>query len=152
MYTSTAERFMDKSVSPTSSEINELLGREACERLLKFEIFMKNSYDLIRQLKFPFGNNYGWGYKYSHKSKLLCYVFFEKGSFTVTITIGKNELKKLYNELDNMLPKTKKLWENRYPCGDGGWIHYRIENDDELEDVQKLICIKKKPKQNSLKQ
>lgn len=45
-----------------------------------------------------------------------------------------------------MLPKTKELWENRYPCGNGGWVHYRVENDNELFDIQKFICIKKKPK------
>lgn len=147
MYTSTVERFMDKNVIPTSLEIGDFLGKEAYNRLSKLETFLHDSYDLIRELKFPFGNNYGWGYKYSHKNKLLCYVFFERGSFTVTITIGKNELKKLYKELDKMIPKTKKLWKNRYPCGDGGWIHYRVENDNELMDVQKLVCIKKKPKQ-----
>lgn len=70
-------------------------------------------------------------------------MFFERNSFTVTITIGKNELQRLYQELNNMLPKTKELWKNRYPCGDGGWIHYRLEDNNELLDIQKLICIKK---------
>ena len=120
MYTSTVERFMDKSVIPTSLQIDNLLGKNVVIRLIKFESFLQSNYDIIRELKFPFGNNYGWGYKYSCKNKLLCYVFFEKGSFTVTITIGKSELKRLYQELDNMLPKTKDLWKNRYPCGDGG--------------------------------
>ena len=147
MYTSTVERFMDKSIVPTSLQIDNLLGREAVSRLIKFESFLKNNYDLIRELKFPFGNNYGWGYKYSCKNKLLCYVFFEKGSFTVTVTIGKSELKRLYQELDNMLPKTKELWGNRYPCGDGGWVHYPLKNDNELLDIEKFICVKKKPKQ-----
>ena len=146
MYMSTAERFMDKNKVPEPSEIDNLLGRDAVSRLIRLESFLNNNYDVIRELKFPFGNNYGWGYKYSCKNKLMCYVFFEKGSFTVTITIGKGELKKLYQELDNMLPKTKELWENRYLCGDGGWIHYRVENDNELPDIEKLICVKKKPK------
>lgn len=141
MYSSTIQRFMDKTIAPSFSEINNLLGQKAIERLIKLETFMQNNYDLIRELKFPFGNNYGWGYKYSHKNKLLCYVFFEKDSFTVTITIGKSELQRLYQELNNMLPKTKELWENRYPCGDGGWVHYRLEDDNELLDIQKLIRI-----------
>lgn len=136
---------MDKSKEPAASEIDNLLGKEAAERLTKLEAFLQDSYDLVRELKFPFGNNYGWGYKYSHKGKLLCYVFFEKNSFTTTITIGKQELKKLYDNLGSMLPKTQELWKNRYPCGDGGWMHYRVENDNEIEDIIKLICIKKKP-------
>lgn len=142
-----AERFMDKNVVPSSLDIDNLLNKEAMKRLNGFESFLGNNYDLVRELKFPFGNSYGWGYKYSHKNKLLCYVFFERDSFTVTISIGKNELERLYKELDNMLSKTKDLWKRRYPCGDGGWIHYRVENDNEMIDIQKLICIKKKPKQ-----
>ncbi|MDT8717117.1 DUF3788 family protein [Clostridium sp. 19966] len=146
MYTSTIERFMDKTKVPSASEISNLLGIEAAGRINKLENFLTENYDLIRELKFPFGNNYGWGYKYSCKSKHLFYLFFEKGLFTITISIGKSELKELYKMLDTMLPKTKEMWKNRYPCGDGGWIHYRIENDDELLDMEKLIFIKKKPK------
>ncbi len=33
MYTSTTERFMDKNVMPTSMEIDNLLGKEAYQRL-----------------------------------------------------------------------------------------------------------------------
>ncbi len=78
---------------------------------------------------------------------MLCYLFSEKESFTITITIGKQELKRLYQELESMLPKTQTLWENRYPCGEGGWIHYPVKSDSELQDIEKLIYIKKRPKQ-----
>lgn len=139
-------RFFDKNKVPEPSEIKQLLGATATERLKKLDSFFKSHYNIVRELKFPFGNQYGWSYKYSAKSKLLCYVFFEKGTFTVTITIGKNEVLKLTAELPNMLPKTQELWANRYPCGEGGWIHYKVENEKELSDVQKLIYIKKKPK------
>lgn len=139
-------RFLDKNAVPSSAEIEELLGPEAAGRLEKLENFLQAGYTVSRELKFPFGNSYGWGYKYSHKSKLLVYVFFEKNFFTATITIGKGEVSRLNQELEHMLPKTRKLWENRYPCGEGGWVHYRVENGPELQDVQKLIAIKKKPR------
>ena len=48
--------------------------------------------------------------------------------------------------LPSLLTKTNELWKNRYPCGDnGGWIHYRVLSDQELEDVLKLLFIRKKP-------
>lgn len=141
-----SERLLDKNKMPESDEIRAFLGKEASERLAKLEEFLNKSYDIRRELKFPFGDSYGWGYKYSHKSKMLCYVFFEKGGFTVTISIGKNEITGLCKIIDVLLPKTRELWENRYPCGDGGWIHYRAENDGELMDIEKLIRLKKKPK------
>ena len=140
------QRFFDKSKAPEPLDIKKMLGSDAMERLKKLDYFLKSNYDIVRELKFPFGNQYGWSYKYSSKGKMLCYVFFERGTFTVTITIGKNDLSKLLDELPQMLPKTRELWASRYPCGAGGWIHYNVTEGTELQDIEKLICIKKKPK------
>jgi hypothetical protein len=59
--------------------------------------------------------------------------------------LGKNELPKLNAKLNSFCQKTKELWKNRYPCGEGGWVHYRVLNAQELGDVKELIKIKKNP-------
>ena len=42
--------------------------------------------------------------------------------------------------------KANELWKKRYPCGEqGGWIHYRVIETDELKDILELVKIKKKP-------
>lgn len=146
METEERQRFFDPKKAPEPTEIEALLGETASQRFHHLDAFLQNSYDITCELKFPFGKHYGWSYKYSIKGKMLCYVFFEKDTFTVTITIGKGDLPKLEKELPQMLPRTQQYWENRYPCGDGGWIHYRVQNDDELQDVKRLISIKKKPR------
>jgi Protein of unknown function (DUF3788) len=99
----------------------------------------------LSELRFPFGNNYGWGTKYSHKYTQLCYVLFEKGAFTITIQLGKNQLPKLHEKLSAFSPKTNELWKNRYPCGEGGWIHYRVLDQEDLNEIKELIIIKRKP-------
>jgi len=140
------ERMLNKKVIPSCEEIEEYVGEENYERLEKLETILSERYDLNRELKFPFGNSYGWGYKYSHRTKHLCYLFFEKDAITVTIQIGTNELEIFNRKFDSFLPKTQELWENRYLCGNGGgWIHYRILSDRELSDVLRLIAIKKMP-------
>ena len=46
-----------------------------------------------------------------------------------------------------MSPKARELWANRYPCGDiGGWIHYRVLEDEELEEVISFVNAKRAPK------
>jgi hypothetical protein len=140
------ERLLDKSITPDETSIQAYLGRQSRERLAIFENRLKADYQLVRELKFPFGNNYGWSYKYSHKSNHLCYAFFEKDAFTVTLQIGDKQAPLLESRLSSLLPKTRDLWENRYLCGErGGWVHYRVLTDDELTDVIKLIEIRKKP-------
>ena len=122
------------------------------ERLIIFENRLKASYQLARELKFPFGNDYGWGYKYSHKSSHLCYTFFEKGAFTVMLQIGDKQVPLLESHLSSLLQKTQVLWNDRHPCGDrGGWVHYRVLTDDELNDVIKLLAIKKKPSASGIR-
>ena len=140
------ERLRDKDVVPDEDTIIRHLGRQSYERLTEFEKILGSKYQLSKDLKFPFGKDYGWGYKYSHKSAHLCYVFFEKDSFTVTLQIGDKQVKSVESILFSLLQKTQTLWENRYPCGEhGGWIHYRVLSENEMADVVKLIEIRKKP-------
>lgn len=136
---------MDQAAKPDPKTVAELLGAEAQECLNRLEASLQADYDLSRSLEFPFGNSYGWGYRYSHKAQVLCYAFFERGSFTVTVSIGKAALPRLNAQLVSLLPKTRRLWEARYPCGEGGWVHYPVDSEEELTDVLSLIHCRKSP-------
>jgi hypothetical protein len=138
MYT----RLLDKDVTPTEASIKEYLGPESYCTLLQLEKFLDEQYILNRELKFPFGNQYGWGYKYSHKLKHLCYAFFELGAFTITLQLGDTCVPEVERLLPTISAKARELWKNRYPCGtEGGWIHYRVTTNDELTDIIELIKI-----------
>lgn len=139
------ERLLNKEVAPTLQEIITYIGKQSNELLETFEKALNDRYDIIRELRFPYGNSYGWGFKYSHKKQHLCDVFFEKNAITITIPIPSKAVEKLNKELKYFLPKTKKVWKERYPCGDGGWVNYRILHNRELMDCIKLIETKKKP-------
>lgn len=139
-------RLLDKKAIPDEVTTMGHLGEASYARLNQFEAYLAKAYELTRELKFPFGNSYGWGYKYGHKSGHLCYVFFEKGAFNVMFQIGDKQVQALESQLSSYLQKTRDLWQNRYPCGErGGWLHYRVLSDDELGDVIRLLAIKKKP-------
>lgn len=140
------ERLLDKNNSPETDYIKEFIGIKSYTMLLQFEDFLNNNYRLSKEMKFPFGNNYGWGYKYSHESNHLCYAFFESGAFTVTVQLGDSCVSKVEQILPDLSQKAQDLWQNRYPCGkQGGWIHYRVIDMDELNDVLEFVKVKKKP-------
>ncbi|MFP3153048.1 DUF3788 domain-containing protein [Lachnospiraceae bacterium ZAX-1] len=140
------ERMLDKINPPERIDIEKHMGKLVYERMRTLIKRLEDRYDLIYELKFPFGDSYGWGYKFSHKSKHLCYVFFEQEAFTVTIQVGDKEAEKLKPILPDCLEQTKKYWKKRYPCEKrGGWIHYRVMEEIELEDVLKIVAVKRKP-------
>ena len=140
------ERLLDKSIPPTEETIQAYLGAESHNRLAHMEKELTARYQLTKEMKFPFGNSYGWGYKYSHKTSHLCYTFFEKDAFTVMFQINDKQVPTVESQLSSFIPKTRALWANRYPCGEqGGWLHYRVLTDDDLADVLKLLAIRKKP-------
>ena len=119
---------------------------QSYNHLTTIEEQLLSNYELVKELKFPFGNNYGWGYKYSHKVSHLCYAFFEAGAFTIMLQLGDSCVPAIEKKFTTFLPKTIDLWQNRYPCGQqGGWIHYRVVKEEEIVDVLDLIKIKKKP-------
>ena len=140
------ERMLDKFNEPTAEQVKDYLGSESYKRLVALEDYLKSRYLLSKEMRFPFGSNYGWGYKYSHKTAHLCYAFFEKDAFTVTLQIGDKQVHLVEDMFNTLSHKTRELWNIRYPCGEhGGWVHYRVLGDDDLTDICKLIEAKKKP-------
>lgn len=142
------ERLLDKKNEPTANQIADYVGAQSAERLKYLEEHLQANYHLVKELRFPFGNNYGWGYQYSHKSTHLCYAFFEADAFTVMLQIGDTQAPAVEDIRGALSSKAQALWTNRYPCGKhGGWIHYRVLHDDDLRDIYTLIEAKKKPLQ-----
>ena len=43
---------------------------------------------------------------------------------------------------DGLLDETKEVVDNRYPCGEGGWIHYRVTDRKQMEDAKLLLRVK----------
>ncbi len=123
------------------------MGVDAWQRLMRVEEMLWERYDLNRELKFPFGADCGWGFRYSHKKSLLLYVFFEEAGFCCTISINDKGASQVEAMLGELLPEIQVLWIHRYPCGtNGGWVHRSVANDDELPDILRLVGVKVKSK------
>ena len=138
------ERMLDKTEQPTTGAVESYMGPESFDLLAEFEERLGSHCQLSKEMKFPFGNSYGWGYKYSRGATHICYAFFEAGAFTVMLQLGGNHVPKVEALLSELLPATRKLWEERYPCGNqgGGWLHYRVLSERELQDIVELVKIK----------
>ncbi len=137
------ERMLNKQSVPTESEINEYIGSTAVENMKSIKETLEKIFEITMELKFPFGNNYGWGYKVSNKSKHLFYILFEKNAIVIMFQISKIKTEKEIAKYNNLSEEGKEYWKNRYPCGEnGGWIQYRITNKKQLKDIGIFLSIR----------
>lgn len=75
----------------------------------------------------------------SEEKKLLCDVFAERDALNVMLRLSDDSFQKAYPFL---MQSTQEQIDTRYPCGDGGWIHYRITTKSQLDDIKKLLELK----------
>ncbi|HBU12360.1 MAG TPA: hypothetical protein DEB31_06430 [Clostridiales bacterium] len=146
-YKQKEKRLTEKHQQPQEEFVRLFMGDDAWQRLMCFEEMLLKRYDLSREMKFPFGNEDGWGFRYAHRKSLLLYVFFEEGSFCCTISINDTGAREVEAMLSDLRPEIQAIWINRYACGaDGGWLNRSVTSDEELPDLIRLIGVKVKPK------
>ena len=136
------EKLTDRTIKPTPLMLEMFMGEDSYARLLSFEKQLQANYQLTKELKFPYGKRYGWGYKYSHKTRHLCYAFFDEGGFSLLVHFADKFIPEAEARLDQLLPKTQKLWTTR---NEWGWLYCQILSDEELADIVKLLAIKVVP-------
>lgn len=132
------ERMLNKQVMPTREEMTEFYGENA-KRFSLLNEYLTSVFGTEQKIVFPYGNNYGWGIAHRKKNKLICNIFAENNAFTVMIRLSDKQYKTVYEQLQKY---TQKCIDNRYPCGDGGWINYRVECTEHFEDIQNLLRVK----------
>ena len=132
------ERLLDKSIVPTREFLTDYCGVHK-ERFIKLNDYLTDKLGTEESIRFPYGSNYGWCITHRRRKKLICDVFAEKDAFTVMIRLPNKEFDALYGALHQ---SAKECIDSKYPCSDGGWIHFRILNDDDLADVMLLLSRK----------
>lgn len=132
------ERMLDKKNQPSFEEM-VAYTLKLSSSFKEINNYIKSKYETTTLIKFPYGNNYGWGVKHEVKTKHFCYVFPEVNSFTVMIRLLNKNINQIKDNLDDY---SKLQIENMYPCGQGGWLHYRVISDENMNDLKKIINVK----------
>lgn len=132
------ERMLDKQQKPTYEEFIDYLG-SAKPLFEQLDNYLLVDLGTERQLRFPYGNKYGWSMKYFVKHNHICDIFAEKDAFSVMLRLTNKQFLDVYNIMSEY---TKQFIDNKYPCGEGGWIHYRVLNPNNLQDIIVMLQLK----------
>lgn len=132
------ERMLNKKAEPTIEEMTAFCGENA-GRFSLLNQWLTNTFATEQRVVFPYGNRYGWGIAHRKKNKLVCHIFAEDNAFTVMMRLSDRQYESVYAQLEKY---TQDYINNKYPCGDGGWIHYRVTCEENLHDIKVLLMMK----------
>ena len=132
------DRMLNKQEMPTIEEMAVYCGDNA-ENFTSLNQWLSETYGTEQMVTFPYGNNYGWAVAHRKKKKLMCNVFAEDNALTVMMRLSDKQFESVYG---NVQKYTQEYIDHKYPCGDGGWIHYRITCREHYDDALRLLAVK----------
>lgn len=132
------ERMLDKTAVPTIDELTAYCG-ETAELFARLNDWLNELCGTVKEVVFPYGNKYGWGVAHKKKGKLICNIFAERDAFTVMLRLSNAQFDSIY---DKVGAYARQYIDNKYPCGDGSWIHYRVTHLEHFDDMKTLLNVK----------
>ena len=131
----------------------ENVKREELEKLVgtdKVNIF----YKIVDEITLLYDMDQTWNnggkkwiyeYKFRKSGKTLCAFYFKENMLGFMIVFGKEErtkVEEIRNELSSDILET---YDNAQTFHDGKWVMFDITDNSILEDLKKLLLIKRKP-------
>lgn len=132
------ERMLYKTAVPTIDELTGYCGKTA-ELFARLNDWLIENCGTVKEVVFPYGNKYGWGVAHKKKGKLICNIFAERDAFTVMLRLSNAQFDSIY---DKVGAYARQYIDNKYPCGDGSWIHYRVTHSEHFDDMKTLLNVK----------
>lgn len=133
----------DLDREPTEEEMVGFLGRQAGKIWKQIAHYMRENYD-FEPVREKGGLDATIRYRKSGKTLLTFYP--KKNEVTVLIILGKNEVEKFESSRGEFSTEIVKLFTSTKQYHDGRWLHIKVPPFDNVEDIKKLLEIKKLPK------
>ncbi|MGD8780728.1 MAG: DUF3788 family protein [Ignavibacteria bacterium] len=138
-------RLLNPQITPDDAGILRFIdNKKVKDNFTDLLSFMNNSYNLERKIIFG-GKKYGWAIQYKKGKKTIVTIFPERKSFTILLVFGKKELEKINDNKNILSPIIFEKIKNTKQYHDGKWMWLRIETDNYIDDIMKLIKLKRKP-------
>lgn len=139
-------RITQRDKPPNDSDIAEWIGTEAYKRWNQvIQLINKNYPDVFSPEWLFGGKKHGWSLRYK-KSKSFCTLIPEKNNFALVIVFGAVEREKVETIKDSLSARTRKEYDEATTYHDGKWVLLSVNSEDIVDDVMKLLAVKRKPK------
>jgi len=140
-------RMVDGSGQPDAGSVAPWVGAQSYRRWRHLVEFIESSYPGVFTPDWVFGGKkYGWGLRFK-KSKSFCTLIPERGRLVVQIVLGGKEREETEKILPELSPDVRKKYAEATTYHDGKWLAIVADRDAILDDIKRLLAIKRKPKQ-----
>jgi hypothetical protein len=140
------ERMLDGSKQPDARSVSAWLGADRYKSWTRLLAFIGRDYPGVFTPGWIFGGKeYGWGLRFK-KSKSFCTLIPERNRLVVQIVFGGAERQKAEKILPELTPNVRKACAEATTYHDGKWLALVADRKGTLEDIEKLLVIKRKPK------
>jgi hypothetical protein len=128
--------FTDKNNQPTIAEFYTMLDNKLpiWEELTKF---IRSEYPVQEDIKFMYGQKYGWALRFRIKSKLLVALYPLKNGFTVQIILNTGTIKQAQNI--KLGKNVQQTIEHAKPYPEGRWLFIPVRSKKDVLDIQQLL-------------
>ncbi|BCJ94451.1 hypothetical protein acsn021_20200 [Anaerocolumna cellulosilytica] len=106
--------------------------------------FIDQNYNM--ELFWDNGGKYGkYVLRFKKSGKTLCTLYVKDKQFECWIILGKTERDKFELERNNFMEEIQTIYDATHVYHDGKWVMLEVPDIHLVEDIKKLILIKKKP-------
>ena len=125
-------------------QINVLLSDEVLVMWDKLTDAIDSLYDVDRLWNKGFG---AWKieYKYRRGGKTLCTFYAKENVANLLITYGKAEREKFETIKESVSRQLQDIYERTEALHDGKWLWIPLDNETQVEDIIKMLKIKRRP-------
>ncbi len=130
--------------APSRDELLLHLGSTAMQTWNALCDFIDQNYEM--EALWDNGGKYGeYVVRFKKSGKTLCTLYVRDRHFGCWIIFGKNEREKFENEKSIFTTETQNIYDATAVYHDGKWVMLEVSDEHLMDDIQKMLLIKKKP-------
>lgn len=133
---------------PTNEEMIDLIGKELFEIWDKLSELIESKYDMER-LWNSGGKAWTYEYKYRRGGKTLCALYAKENCLGFMVIFGKDERARFEANCEAYSAMVQKIYDEAKTYHDGKWIMFELTDNSLLNDMEKLLLVKRRPNRNT---
>lgn len=129
---------------PTQEELISIMGMTAFQAWQEINGFIQENY--VMDMLWDKGGKEGhFELKYRRGGKTLCTLYPRDNALRVLIIYGRQEREKFETARTDYTAFINDFYDNTHQYHDGKWMFIDLTNSALVEDIKKLLLIKRKP-------